>query len=194
MGFAGGPGAGDLLGRDYSLGPSYREPEPYPLLQHVLSSVRLRGFAVEFGVGVGVSLGLIAARMPVVGFDSFQGLPEDWRPEYPVGALAFPQPKISNARIVSGWFADTLPGFDFGTVDPIALVHIDCDLYSSAATVLKYVGPHLKAGAVIVFDEFFGYPGAELHEERAWREYVEATGVDWMVLGHGEEQWAIQLK
>jgi hypothetical protein len=59
----------------------------------------------------------------------------------------------------------------------VAFVHVDADLYSSARTVLTLVGPRLVAGTVVVFDEYFGYPGWREHEYRAWQEYVAETGV-----------------
>ena len=47
-------------------------------LRHVLS-LDLKGEAAEFGVATGTTLALIAQHMFVTGFDSFDGLPEDWR-------------------------------------------------------------------------------------------------------------------
>ena len=130
-----------------------------------------QGTAVEFGVASGLSTRLIAAQMPVIGFDSFQGLPEDWRPGYPKGSMAFPMPTIDNARLIEGWFADTLPGFEWP--DDIGLVHIDCDLYTSTTTALQHVGPHLKPGCLIVLDDY--HPG-DPHVYKAFHEAVEAHG------------------
>ena len=64
------------------LGPNITAAHHFGLLEHVLSSDP-EGTAVEFGVGTGQSTRLIAERMPVVGFDSFQGLPEFWRKGFP---------------------------------------------------------------------------------------------------------------
>lgn len=154
------------------------------------------GFALEFGVQTGHSLGLIAHRLSVVGFDSFQGLPEDWGP-FPKGALAHEAPEVPNARMVDGWFSDTLPMFDFATVEPLRLVHIDCDLYSSTKTVLDHVGPHLVPGVFVVFDEFlYDWPPNESRggeEQRAWREFVDRTQIGWEVVGHSGGAWAIRI-
>src|SRR4029079_10140359 len=147
--------------------------------------------AVEFGIGSGTSTALIARRMRVTGFDSGRGLPADWRPGYPKGSFAFIPPVLVNTRIVIGWFEHTLPTFDFGTVQPLGLVHIDCDLYSSTVTVLEYVMPPVGPGCFLVFDEFHGYddgPGAraEDHEQKAFREYAaQHPELSWRVLGHG---------
>lgn len=151
------------------------------------------GTAVEFGVGNGGSTHLIADHMPVVGFDSGEGLPEEWRPEYPKGSLAFGIPKVDNATIVQGWFDETLPGYDFGALGYIGLVHFDADLYSSTREALKHIGPHLQPGCYCVFDEFHGYPGWQNHEFLAWREFADETGITWTVVGHGDQQWAIRI-
>jgi len=163
----------------------------HAVLRHVLA-MKPTGVALEFGVGAGDSLRVIAARMPVIGFDSFQGLPEDWRDGYPKGMFACKPPKPGRrAALVVGMFEDTLPGFEFPK--RVGLVHIDCDLYSSTATVLKYVGPHLEPGTFVVFDEWHGFEGCEEFEQRAWREYADDTGICWEVIGHGVQQWAIRI-
>jgi predicted O-methyltransferase YrrM len=163
-----------------------------PVLSHILA-LKPSGTAVEFGVGRGDSARMIAAQMPLVGFDSGEGLPEDWRPEYPRGSLAFRTPFIENATMVRGWFEDTLPKFDFAAQGYIGLVHFDADLYSSTAMALRCIGPYLRSGAYCVFDEFWDYPGHEDHEQRAWREHAERTGIAWTVIGHCGETWGIRI-
>lgn len=172
-----------------------RDGRPYPLLRHVLS-LRPSGVAVEFGVGTGTSTRLIADQMPVTGFDSFEGLDVDWRPDFPKGSLSFHAPRIPNATLVKGWFTDTLPTHTFD--EPVGLVHFDADTYSATTTALQYVGHLLKEGTYVVFDEFFDYddgPGMSWrdHEYKAWREFVESTDIDWTVTGHAEEGWAIRI-
>jgi hypothetical protein len=176
--------------QDYSLGPEI--PGHRAVLRTALD-LAPSGAAVEFGVGDGGSTHIIADRMPVVGFDSGEGLPEEWRPGYPKGSLAFGIPEVENATIVAGWFDDTVPDFDFGALGYIGLVHFDADLYSSTATALKYIGPYLKPGCYCVFDEFHGYDGHENHEMKAWKEFADDTGIGWTVVGHGDQQWAIRI-
>lgn len=172
------------------LGPYVNEH--YALLAHVLA-FQPQGVAVEFGVGAGDSTRLIAAHMPVIGFDSFAGLPEDWRDGYPKGMFAQPGPPVvENATIVEGLFENTVPAFAFDHLD-IGLLHLDADLYSSTKTVLEHVGPHLKAGCYIVFDEWHGFDGAEDHEQKAWREFADHTGISWTVVGHSFQQWSIRI-
>jgi hypothetical protein len=65
-----------------------------------------------------------------------------------------------------------------GAEAPVALLHIDSDLYSSAHTVLFGLAPRLRAGSTIVFDEFLNYPGWRQHEYRAFTEFVDAFDVE----------------
>lgn len=165
----------------------------YSLLRKVLS-LRPDGIAMEFGVGGGESTRLIAHYLPVYGFDSFDGLPEDWRDGYPRGSFAQPhQPDVPGATLVPGLFADTLPRIVWDGLRTVGLVHIDCDLYSSTATVLEHIGPHLRPGCYVVFDEWHGYDGAAQHEQRAWREFADRSGIGWTVIGHSIQQWGIRI-
>lgn len=171
----------------------------YAVLREVLRDhVDTQGWAAEFGVYTGYSLKIIADHMPVIGFDSFKGLPEDWRPGFPKGrfgpgdgpSLGVNLLPPANAMIVPGWFCDTVPQFPF---PPLSLVHIDCDLYSSTDTALNGVLPYVGDGTVLVFDEFHGYPGAEHHEEKAFNEWVIANEVTAIKIAHGEQEAAFVI-
>lgn len=165
----------------------------FPLLRHCLKLCE-PGFALEFGVFEGHSLRLIARHLKSIGFDSFKGLPESWEsyPEvYPAGMFATDPPEIPNTDLVIGSFEDILPFFDFTSIDPLRLVHIDCDLYSSAKTIFKHLVPHLKPGVIVVFDEFFGFNGEEGDEGRAWREHC--GDLKWQVIGNTVRPWAIKI-
>lgn len=148
-------------------------------LEHVVTRVPIpEGVAVECGVYTGTSIRLIAQLgRPTFGFDSFQGLPEVWdRADgaYEKGFFAVTElPSVpDNVTLVPGWFEDTLPRWT--PPGPIALLHVDCDLYSSTKTVLEALVPHCTDGAVVVFDELFNYPGYEDHELKALVEYLAA--------------------
>src|SRR5271157_2083429 len=85
------------------------------------------GLWLEFGVNGGASLQVLVSHsqhgkepVEVFGFDSFLGLPEDWKPGYPKGTFGpggmywYGQaPTVPGATLVHGWFADTLPKFNF---------------------------------------------------------------------------------
>jgi hypothetical protein len=160
---------------------------PHDTLRHAVAAAAGPGMALEFGVATGTTLRLIAETYgagPVFGFDTFQGLPEPWRPGFDVGAFAQPElPEVDGAELVAGLFADTLADFLAEHTGPVGFVHLDADLYSSTATVLEHVGPRLVEGSVLLFDEYFNYPGWEQHEHRAWAEHVERSGLGWEYLG-----------
>lgn len=151
------------------------------LLRHALSCAPARGAVVECGVFHGRTVSLLARWAPqrrVFGFDSFQGLPEAWSGHEPAGSYSTGGrlPEVpENVELRAGWFDQTLPEFAAGLDQPIALLHVDCDLYASAAQVLSALGPCLAPGAVVVFDEYTGYAGWRNHEYRAWREYLEQS-------------------
>jgi hypothetical protein len=141
---------------------------------------------LEFGVASGGTLRQLAAargEAKLFGFDSFRGLPQRWR-DHRVGEYASEPPKVEGAELVVGLFEETLPHFTFGQV---TLVHIDCDLYSSAVSVLEAIRPHLVPGhAILTFDELLDYPGHEEHELRALGEAFEAgMRFDWIARGDG---------
>ena len=171
--------------------------DPIATLEHALSLAAPDGMALEFGVYNGRTLKVITEARKhhqVFGFDSFQGLPEDWRSNIPAGAFATEQlPEVAGAELVVGWFDDTLPGFLAQHPGPVAFLHLDADLYSSTVTVLQQVGPRLRPGSVIVFDEYFNYPGWEQHEHRAWHEFVAKTGIEcrYVAYTHNHEQVAV---
>jgi predicted O-methyltransferase YrrM len=150
------------------------------LLQDAVARRAPGGLVLEFGVYTGRSVNLIAERAPgetVYGFDSFAGLPDDWRPGFGRGAFATAPPAVRpNVRLVVGPFEDTLPAFLAAHAGPVSLMHVDCDLYSSTRTVLRLCRERIVAGTVVVFDEYFGYPGWEGHEHRAFAEFVAEAG------------------
>lgn len=154
---------------------------PWETLGYGVSLAPAGGMALEFGVATGNTLRLIAGKRKgteVYGFDSFQGLPQAWLPGMSAGAFAQDDlPEVPGAELVVGMFEETLPKFLDAHPGPVDFLHVDCDLYGSARTVLEHVGPRLEPGSVIVFDEFFNYPGWQRHEYRAWLEYVAETGL-----------------
>ncbi|WP_297540135.1 class I SAM-dependent methyltransferase [Amycolatopsis sp.] len=163
-----------------------RSATPFARPQETLANALLLapagGMALEFGVATGNTLRVIAESRGgkgVFGFDWFQGLPEDWINGMPAGSFARPDPPdVPGAELVVGLFADSLPGFLDTHPGDVYFLHVDGDLYSSAKTVLDLVGPRLRPGSIVHFDEFFNYPGWQQHEHKAWLEYVERTGVE----------------
>jgi predicted O-methyltransferase YrrM len=162
------------------------------LLRFALAKVTQPGLYLEFGVATGTTVNLIAAATPshVYGFDSFAGLPEAWPGYLPKGAFRQEQLPVvrENVELVVGLFEDTLPPFLLEHPDPVAFLHIDCDLYSSTKTVLDHLGPRIRSGSIIVFDEYFNYPGWEEGEHRAFTEFVAARSVSYTYLAYTNSQ------
>jgi len=152
---------------------------PPELLTHALGLVKLQGLFLEFGVATGSTISQIAklTNGQVFGFDSFEGLPEAWRTGYPKGAFSGPIPQVPpNVSLVKGWFSDTLPQFLREHPEPVAFLHVDCDLYSSTKCIFDLLCPRIGPGCVMVFDEYFNYPGWQNHEHQAFRELVDHHG------------------
>ncbi len=168
-------------------------------LQQALQLAPDDGMALEFGVYTGGTLTVIAQARDgrdVYGFDSFTGLPEDWRSRYPAGAFEVDAvPTIPGAELVVGLFEETLAGFLADHPGPVAFLHLDADLYSSTRTVFDHVGPRLGPGTVVLFDEYFNYAGWEEHEHRAWQEFVAASGIGFRYEGYtqNDEQVVVRV-
>ncbi|MEU5690944.1 class I SAM-dependent methyltransferase [Actinosynnema sp. NPDC020468] len=171
---------------------------PHATLEHALGLVERDGLALEFGVYTGSTLKIIAQAREgrdVYGFDSFEGLPEDWRNGFPAGMFSVDGlPDVDGAELVVGWFDDVLPGFLAEHPGPVTFLHVDCDLYSSTRTVLELVGPRLVPGSVIVFDEYFNFPGWQEHEHKAWTEYVERSGLEFSYEGYTYDHEQVVMK
>ena len=173
---------------------------PHDTLRYALGEIKGPGLALEFGVATGATLKIIADTVAsdrtVVGFDVFTGLPETWRTGFPAGEFAQQEvPDIPGAQLVVGLFEDELPGFLGRNEEQIAFLHVDCDLYSSTKTVLDLTGERLAPDAVLVFDEFFNYPGWRRHEYRAWTEFIEQAGRTFEYLAYtgNNEQVVVRL-
>lgn len=140
------------------------------------------GFICELGVYRGQSLNEIARHYhseTVHGFDTFTGLPESWRTGFPEGAFDVSSEKLvfeKNCMLHKGLFDDTLPIFLEQVGGGAKLVHVDCDLYSSSISALRILAPRIQPGTVIVFDEYFNYPGWQEHEHKAFREFLNLSG------------------
>jgi hypothetical protein len=119
---------------------------------------------LEFGVFGGRSIAEITKRFRhpearFFGFDSFEGLPEDWggmtQATFSTGGRP---PAAGDPRVtfVKGWFQNTLPDFLAAArlnPDHAMLVHYDADLYTSTLFILTTLWHHISEYHFI-FDEF----------------------------------------
>ncbi|SDO32915.1 Macrocin-O-methyltransferase (TylF) [Klenkia soli] len=171
----------------------------HDLLAAALDAATIDGVFLEFGVATGGTLRQITAHAPEAscyGFDSFDGLPEHWRMGFGAGAFATEGlPDVPGAEFVVGWFDQTLPGFLDREPRDVAFLHLDADLYSSTVTVLAALVGRLRPGTVVVFDEYFNYPGWEDHEHKAWEEFVARHDVEFEYLGFtaDDEQVSVRI-
>jgi hypothetical protein len=143
----------------------------YLFLSDAIAACTVKGLSLEFGVADGHSINYIADNVPgkIYGFDSFAGLPEYWKPGDEKGCFArstLPDVR-KNVDLVVGLFEDTLPNFVKMHSEPISFMHVDCDLYSSTKTVLRWLHPQIVSGTIIVFDEY-----ETEHEQKAFEEYI----------------------
>jgi len=167
------------------------------VLRESLSEIK-EGDLFEFGVFSGKSIKEMLNHTKdrkIYGFDSFFGLPEDWRKEFKKGMFSTNGkcPDINDDRVsfVTGLFHKSLPHFLINYTGEVALIHIDCDVYSSTKTVLRFMKKHIKSGVVIVFDEFITYDGFHLHEIKAWLEFAEENNIVYEYLYSSAEQTSL---
>ncbi|MBK5957163.1 hypothetical protein CCR97_02925 [Rhodoplanes elegans] len=174
------------------------------------------GTILEFGTNNGGSLKYFVDHLPrsyyLVGFDSFEGLPEAWD-GLPAGSIKgfgapgelwgddpqarakvitdaaagipFPAPPQPNVSIQSGLFAESLTRYlSGGWPQDVRMIHFDADLYISTRPVLDTLCGQLKHRYLILFDEFYSVN----HEFRAWNEFLALYKlVDWRVVATSED-------
>ena len=170
------------------------------VLDHALSQTMIDGFALEFGVFRGKSINIIAGFLPekqIYGFDSFEGLPEDWNGYFwEKGHFAVDHlPQVpDNVTLVKGWFSDTLPVFvKESKIDAISFLHVDSDLYSSAKTIFDSLKEFIKVGTIIVFDEYYNYVNWKNGEYKAFMEFCESERVQFTYLAFGHYQVSVRI-
>lgn len=157
---------------------------------------------LEFGVYSGKSILQLRQRLDkkyqIFGFDSFVGLPEDWSgTTHRKGDMSRNGhvPNIPMVRFYKGWFEDTIPQYLSEHSEPIALLHIDCDLYSSTKTVLYNLNSFIQPGTIIVFDEWFYNhdPKFNDHEQKAFYEWVTDHDIKFKLYGQLEDERQIVI-
>lgn len=119
------------------------------------------------------------------GFDSFEGLPEDWVEGFRVRArgsfsTAGEIPLIDDSRVTffKGWFDESLSRYAIPDHD-VLIVNLDADLYSSTKLVLDRLAPWIVPGTYIYFDEF-NCPNDEL---RAFIEFEQLSPYKFRIRG-----------
>ncbi len=151
----------------------------------------------EFGVWRGESFKyLINTFKKGYGFDTFEGLPEDWHDKkqgkYSAEGTI---PEIDGGTFIAGKFEDTLPTF-YSKPRPIAsLINFDADLYSSTLCALNYSKPVIDKDTILIFDEFIGNKNWEEDEYKALNEFCTFNNLTYEVLAisYMTKQVAVRL-
>lgn len=166
------------------------------LWDYGINKIKVEGLFLEFGVHSGRSINYFADRYsgPIYGFDSFVGLKQDW-PGTHLSKGAFdlggnPPEVKKNVVLIKGWFEETLQLFFSQTRGNIAFIHIDSDTYESAKFILDQSRNRFLKGTLILFDDFFGYPGFENGEFKAWADF--ATESEFKYIGFSNQQALIE--
>jgi len=143
---------------------------------------------LEFGVWNGRSINYMADVRPdcwFYGFDSFEGLPENWTPNHPKGHFSTDLTKLtfkSNVSITKGWFNETIPKWKQEKPSMIAGIHVDCDLFSSTQTILNELEDFISSSKpLMLFDELFNYKEFLDGEFKAFIEFVNRTEMNFLV-------------
>lgn len=155
----------------------------HQLYRFVMSQVgEDSGLFLEFGVYKGDSINRFADLRPDLrwhGFDSFEGLPEAWTLGAKKGAFDIGgtlPPVRDNVSLIKGFFEQTLPRFVAEhRNEKVAVLHVDCDLYSATKTIFDHLADMLQPGCIIVFDEYFNYSGWQDGEYKAFAEYIASS-------------------
>lgn len=144
-----------------------------------------------FSAAVNASRYLRMENAEFFAFDSFEGLPQTNETEdgvFKVGTYCTSRKEfvrivkqktgleLPDSHIVQGFYCDSLtPKLQAG-MPKAGVIHIDVDLYSSTVDVLRFLKPLLVPGSLLVFDDWYAFPGGGLMgERRALTEFLEAN-------------------
>ena len=156
-------------------------------------------FYLEFGVFSGTSINFFSENINknIYGFDSFEGLKEDWLgTSVTKGTFDLKKkiPKLnSNVVPISGWIQDTLPKFLDEKKPKINFVHMDVDTYESSKFVLENIKPFLIKGAIILFDELYNFEGWDVGEYKALTETFGEKEYSFISFSTDTSQAAIKI-
>jgi O-methyltransferase len=174
----------------------YRE-EFFSNCMRFIAFNHVEGDYLEFGVGkTTFSLAykhsrLQGLKMHFCGFDSFSGLPKpkgiDVHPawvegEYRINVEDFKKflrrlgLQDSDYTLVAGFYDESLTDNTLKKLNlkKAALIYVDCDLYESTVSVLRFVFPLLHTGTIIAFDDWYTFNGdPERGEQLALKEFLQ---------------------
>jgi hypothetical protein len=155
-------------------------------------------FYLEFGVWKGASINFFSKYVNTIyGFDSFEGLKEDWTGTSLMKGTFNLNKKIprlnKNVIPIVGWVQDTLVSFLDKYKPEINFVHLDLDTYESTKFVLSKIKPYLVKNSIIAFDEIYNFPGWELGEYKALKESFNDDEYKYICFSMTYQRAAIQI-
>ena len=130
------------------------------------------------------------------GFDTFEGLPEDWGSVKKGAYTAHGQiPETNDKRcdFIVGLFQDTLIDFlKENNISQQLVIHLDADLYNATLYVLIHLARYLKPNDIIIFDEFFYVSKAD-HEMRAFIDFLSLYDIKFKPIAKTLSQFTIKI-
>ena len=136
---------------------------------------------LEFGVYQGESISWWRSKLGpdsnLYGFDSFEGLPEDWNWRDRKGEFnchgEIPHMTAPNQKFIKGLFKHSIKPFLVSVkLKPKLILHMDADLYGSTLCVLRAMKDVISPSSILIFDEYWDLK----HEFRAVHDFAEETG------------------
>lgn len=154
---------------------------------------------LEFGVASGKSFDWFIAHNAdsdsrFYGFDTFDGLPEDWGP-FKKGAFSnnneMPLIKDLRGKFLKGLFQQTVPAF-LTELDNSRrnILMMDADLWSATLYVLTSLAPFLKKGDIIFFDEFV----VPTHEFKAFLDFTQSYYLNLQLIAAANNYYFVAFK
>ena len=172
---------------------------------------------LDLGVWIGWSTRLIADACDhtVFGFDTFEGLVEDWQVDDQAvikrGTFSLTEPFAQRfirdtgvslydgvpdtlgrtVQFIKGSTYETLaPFLADRPISPIRLFHMDLDTYESCTHALETCKDHFVEGSILVFDEYLVTNGEML----AFYEFQSKYELEWEYRAWGLETWEMNLE
>jgi len=172
----------------------------YAIKKAVENNIDQDKFYMEFGVYVGISINIFASKLKtqIYGFDSFEGLNEDWVGHARSSGhldLKGVLPKVKdNVILVKGEVENTLVKFLEEKKPSINFMHIDLDTYNPSKFVLHHTKKYMSKGAIILFDDFYNFTGWDVGELKALEDIYSPDEYEYLAFSKDGCQGCIRLK
>ena len=177
----------------------FQDSEKEAMMRKAMTYLKLSdifGDYYEFGTGSGKTFAFVyhlvkrnIPNMKLIGFDSFEGLPElkdlDKNSQFETRKQVHPferfkkemklkKVNLNKVIVKKGWFKDTLT--QRYSNNKASLIFIDCNLYYSSVEVLNYIAKYdlIQNGTIMVFDDWFYFKNNKKKgDQMAFREFLE---------------------